>query len=64
MLVVLIAALIKGILDIKGGLKEIMDINHKYGRIEFFIFDIDPTKRHTFWGSVRRTFFNGWPSTE
>jgi sodium-coupled monocarboxylate transporter 8/12 len=57
MFVGLLAALIKGILDIKGGLKEIIDINQKYGRIEFFVFDLDPSTRHTVWGLVFGNFF-------
>ena len=51
---------IKGTIE-NGGFSKVMEIGMEYDRIEFDVFDADPTVRHTFWGVVIGGFF-GWVS--
>ena len=51
---------IKGTIEV-GGFSKVMEIGMEYDRIEFDVFDMDPTVRHTFWSIVFGGFF-GWVS--
>ena len=51
---------IKGTIEV-GGFSKVLEISSEYDRIEFDVFDLDPTVRHTFWGLVFGGFF-GWLS--
>ncbi|XP_033758358.1 sodium-coupled monocarboxylate transporter 1-like [Pecten maximus] len=45
------AVLIKGTMD-SGGLTKTWQTVYNQGRINFFVFDVDPTRRQTFWSLV------------
>lgn len=45
-----------------GGFDNVWEINSKWGRIDFWNFDPDPTVRHTFWALVIGGMFN-WTGT-
>ncbi|XP_023933015.1 sodium-coupled monocarboxylate transporter 1 isoform X2 [Lingula anatina] len=47
----ILAIIIQGSLKV-GGLEEVWNINDEGGRLDFFDFNPDPTKRHTFWAII------------
>ncbi|KAK7096189.1 hypothetical protein V1264_005513 [Littorina saxatilis] len=51
MLIGLLAIIIEGVIRV-GGFDHVWEFNKRYGRIEFFEFDPDPSVRHTFWSLV------------
>uniref|UniRef100_A0A0B7BIN6 Sodium-coupled monocarboxylate transporter 1 n=1 Tax=Arion vulgaris TaxID=1028688 RepID=A0A0B7BIN6_9EUPU len=47
----MLAIVIQGIISV-GGISRVWEINEKWGRINFFNFDFNPTTRHTTWNLV------------
>ncbi|KAH9628038.1 hypothetical protein HF086_018013 [Spodoptera exigua] len=41
-----------------GGISNVISINEKGDRLEFFNMDVDPTIRHTFWSTVFGNYFS------
>ncbi|XP_028033040.1 sodium-coupled monocarboxylate transporter 1-like isoform X1 [Bombyx mandarina] len=41
-----------------GGIGNVIDLNKKGDRLEFFNMDLDPTIRHTFWSTVFGNYFS------
>lgn len=56
MFIGLLSSLIKGTID-QGGVRNVLEINWKYDRIDFFETNPDPTTRHTIWGLTIGSFF-------
>ncbi|OXA60259.1 putative sodium-dependent multivitamin transporter [Folsomia candida] len=51
MFLAIFAVIIKGLVDI-GSVGHILSVVEESGHIEFFNFDLDPTTRHTVWGTL------------
>ncbi|XP_052084969.1 sodium-coupled monocarboxylate transporter 1-like [Mytilus californianus] len=57
----LLAIVIQGVIEV-GSMSDVWAINDKWGRIDFFDFNPDPTQRHSFWSLIVGGMV-GWTAT-
>ncbi|XP_076087503.1 sodium-coupled monocarboxylate transporter 1-like [Mytilus galloprovincialis] len=57
----LLAIVIQGVVEV-GSMGDVWEINDKWGRIDFFDFNPDPTQRHSFWSLIVGGMV-GWTAT-